>query len=71
MPIDLIVIVGVLATSLAGFLWALGRRWFGRFRRGFLVVRVLACTRIGLAVSLVLGISGYGCGKTIYRAPQF
>ena len=71
MPIDLIVIVGVLATSLAGFLWALGRRWFGRFRRGFPVVRVLACMRIGLAASLLLGISGYGCGKTIYRAPQF
>ena len=60
MPIDLIVMIGVLTASLAGFLWAVEKRWFGRFHRGFLAVLVLACTGIGLAASLLLGIWGYG-----------
>ena len=62
---NLIFVLGVLAIVLVVFLWALEKRWFGRFRRGFLAVLILAAGGIGLAASLLIGIWGYGSAERI------
>jgi class 3 adenylate cyclase len=59
MTTNVILTISVLVIALSVFLWALERRWFGRFRRGFLIVLVLASAGIGLGASLLIGVWGY------------
>ncbi len=57
------VLVGVaLAASVAGvavLMLAVSRRWFARFRRGFLLSLMVALAGTGLAIAAVLGVWAY------------
>ena len=57
------VLVGVaLAASVAGvavLMVAVTRRWFARFRRGFLLSLMVALAGTGLAIAAVLGVWAY------------
>jgi class 3 adenylate cyclase len=65
MTTNVLLVLAIFATLLMAFLWALEKRWFGRFRWGFLAVLVLASAGIGLAASLLIGIWGYESAERI------
>ncbi len=65
MTTNVLITLGIFTIALAAFLWALERRWFGRFRWGFLAVLVLSSAGIGMAASFLIGIWGYESAQRI------
>src|SRR5262245_30681128 len=56
------VLAGALATAVAALavlLFAVGRRWFAQFSRGFLLSVMVALAGTGLAIAGVLGVWAY------------